>query len=110
MNKNPIIVNKDLPTDNADILSGTALDPCPGNGVLIIFLASSQRDGVLTVGGPGVVGGGSYKVPPVLRTSGIPDVGADVPYLISVTQGRVICDYDEVAAGDAFATIMFISE
>lgn len=104
---NPITVNRDLPADNADVLSGTPLDPVPGSGLLLIYLASSQRDGILTVGGPGVIGGGSYKVPPILRSSGIPDIQADMPYVVAVGSGKVIIDYDEVTAGDAFATIIF---
>lgn len=103
-----ITVNKDLPTDTADVLNGTALDPVPGPGILMIFLASSQRDGVLTVGGPAVLGGGAYKVPPVLRASGIPDINADMPYIVEVVQGKCIIDYDEVTAGDAFATILYL--
>lgn len=105
---NPITVNRDLPVDQSDVLGGTVLDPVPSAGMLLIYLASSQRDGILTVGGPGVVGGGSYKVPPVLRANGIPDLSADLPYVVSVRQGKVIVDYDEVTAGDAFATIVFI--
>lgn len=105
---NPITVNRDLPTDNTDVLGGTALDPIPAPGVLSIYLASSQRDGILTVGGPGVVGGGSYRVPPVLRANGIPDLAADMPYTLEVAQGKVIIDYDEVTAGDAFASLMFV--
>lgn len=107
---NPIVVNKDLPSDNSDVLGGSALDPVPSSGVLMIWLASSQRDGILTIGGPGVIGGGSYKVPPILRTNGIPDIQSDLPYVIGVQQGRVVVDYDEVTAGDAFATIMFVAD
>lgn len=105
---NPIIVNKDLPTDNADVLSGTSLDPVPETGILVIWVASSQRDGILTVGGPGVQGGGTYKIPPILRSNGIPDCNADVPSVIAVRQGKVIVDYDEVTGADAFSSIMFL--
>lgn len=105
---NPIIVNKDLPTDNTDVLNGSALDPVPAPGALLIYLASSQRDGVLTVGGPGVLGGGAYKVPPVLRANGIPDVASDIPFMVQVQQGKVVLDYDEVTAGDAFVTVMYV--
>lgn len=106
---NPIIVNKDLGSDNPDILNGTALDPVPAPGLLLIYLASSQRDGILTVGGPGVLGGGAYKVPPILRANGIPDVSTDIPFIVSVQQGKVTLDYDEVAAGDAFVTVMYVA-
>lgn len=105
---NPITVNKDLPIDNGDVLAGTALDPVPAPGTLMIYAASSQRDGVFTVGGPGVLGGGAYKIPPVLRANGIPDLNSDMPFMIAVMQGRVIIDYDEVTAGDAFITIIFL--
>lgn len=105
---NPITVNKDLPTDNADVLANTALDPVPEPGTLMIYAASSQRDGVFTVGGPGVLGGGAYKIPPVLRTNGIPDLSSDMPFLIAVMQGGVVMDYDEVTAGDAFVTVIFM--
>jgi len=105
---NPITVNRDLPTDNSDVLSGTALDPVPEPGILMVFLASTQRDGILTVGGPAVLGGGAYRVPPVLRTSGIPDVQSDLPYTVAVRQGKCIIDYDEVTAGDAFVTVIFV--
>ena len=107
---NPITVNKDLPTDNSDVLNGTALDPVPTPGLLLIYAASSQRDGVFTVGGPGVLGGGAYKIPPVLRTNGMPDLSTDMPFIIAVMQGRVVVDYDEVTAGDAFMTVIFIPE
>lgn len=102
-----ITVNRDLATDTTDILGGTALDPVPGPGVLMVFLASSQRDGIFTCGGPAVLGG-AYRVPPVLRSSGIPDLSADMPYILPVQQGKAILDYDEVTAGDAFVTIMYL--
>lgn len=101
-----ITVNVDLPTDNTDVLGGTLLDPVPGRGVLLVYVASSQRDGILTVTGPGIVG--SYRVPPVLRSSGIPDVNSDLPSTVPTMGGKVIINYDEVTAGDAFATIMWI--
>lgn len=103
---NTITVNVDLPTDNTDVLSGTLLDPVPGRGVLIVFVASSQRDGLLTVTGPGVVG--SYRIPPVLRSNGIPDAQSDLPVLVPTLGGKVIIGYDEVTAGDAFASIMWV--
>lgn len=105
---NPITVNRDLPTDQTDVLGGTALDPIPGPGTLLVYLASSQRDGILSVGGPAVAGGGAYRVAPVLRANGIPDVNTDTPYIVQVVQGKCIVDYDEVTAGDAFATIMWV--
>lgn len=105
---NPITVNRDLPADQTDVLGGTALDPVPGPGQLLIYLASTQRDGILSVGGPGVLGGGAYRVPPVLRANGMPDVQGDIPYVVSVRQGKVIIDYDEVTAGDAFASILYV--
>lgn len=101
-----ITVNVDLPTDNADVLAGSLLDPVPGRGVLLVYVASSVRDGILTVTGPGVVG--SYRIPPILRANGIPDINSDLPTTVPTIGGKVIVGYDEVAAGDAFATIMFI--
>lgn len=104
---NVITVNRDLPADNSDVLGGTALDPIPAAGSLLIYLASSQRDGILTVIAPGS-GVASYRIPPVLRTGGIPDLAADMPAVLPVEAGRCIIDYDEVTAGDAFATIIFV--
>lgn len=101
-----ITVNVDLPTDNADILTGTLLDPVPAPGMLLIYLASSQRDGIMSVTGPGIVG--AYRVPPVLRANGIPDLSADMPTIVPVLPGKVIIFYDEVTAGDAFATVIFV--
>jgi len=101
-----ITVNVDLPTDNTDVLAGSLLDPVPGRGVLLVFVASSQRDGILTVTGPGVTG--SYRIPPVLRSNGIPDVQSDLPSVVPTIGGKVIVGYDEVTAGDAFATIMYL--
>lgn len=101
-----ITVNVDLPTDNTDVLNGTLLDPVPGRGVLLVFVASSQRDGIVTVTGPGVVG--SYRIPPVLRASGIPSVNDDLPSIVPTLGGKVIIGYDEVTAGDAFATVMWV--
>lgn len=105
---NPITVNKDLPVTNADILSGTALDPVPGPGMLLVYVASSQRDGIVSVGGPGILGGGSYRIPPVLRSNGVPDLNSDMPTAIAVRQGKVMVDYTEVTGGDAFATVIFV--
>lgn len=103
----PITVNVDLPSDNADVLNGTLLDPVPGPGVLLVFLASSQRDGIMTVTGKSI--NGAYRVPPVLRSSGIPDVQSDMPTIVPVPDNqKVVVNYDEVTAGDAFATIMFV--
>lgn len=104
----PVTVNVDLPADNADVLAGTLLDPVPGPGTLLVFLASSQRDGVLLVSGPGV-SGGIFNIPPILRTNGIPDLNTDMPSVVPTVGGKVIIDYDEVTAGDAFATIMFLA-
>lgn len=102
-----ITVNVDLPTDNTDVLSGGLLDPIPFDGALAIFLASSQRDGIMTVTGPGIVG--AYRVPPVLRSNGIPDLSADMPTVVPVRGGsKCIINYDEVTAGDAFATIILM--
>lgn len=101
-----ITVNVDLPTDNADILQGSLLDPIPAPGMLMIYLASSQRDGIMSVTGPGLVG--AYRVPPVLRANGIPDLSADMPTLVPVPGGKVIIAYDEVTAGDAFATVIYV--
>lgn len=103
----PITVNVDLPTDNNDCLSGSLLDPIPGPGVLTIYLASSQRDGIMTVTGPGA-GTGSFRIPPVLRSSGIPDLAADLPTVLPTPGGKAIIQYDEVTAGDAFTTVMFL--
>lgn len=105
---NPITVNIDLPVDNTDCLAGSPLDPIPGPGLVLIYVASSQRDGQLTVGGPGVMGGGSFNVPPVPRTSGIPDLQADMPYVLGVKAGKVVMSYNEVTAGDAFATVLYM--
>lgn len=102
----PITVNVDLPTDNTDVLSGSLLDPVPGRGVLVVYVASSVRDGILTVTGPGVVG--SYRIPPILRANGIPDVNSDLPVMVPTIGGKVIVGYDEVGAGDAFASIMWV--
>lgn len=102
----PITVNVDLPIDNADVLGGTLLDPVPGPGTLAIYLASSQRDGRMTVTGAGVVGG-AFNTAPVLRANGIPDLLADMPVLIAVSGGKVLINYDEVTAGDAFCTVIF---
>lgn len=98
-----VVVNIDLPTDNADVLAGTILDPVPP-GRLLIYLASSQRDGILTITGPGITG--AYRVAPILRANGIPDINADLPYVIDTPGGKVLIAYDEVTAGDAFATII----
>lgn len=102
-----ITVNVDLPADNTDILSGSLLDPIPAPGAVLIYLASSQRDGVMSVTGPGIVG--AYRVPPVLRSNGIPDLSADMPTVVPVLPGKLIIAYDEVTAGDAFATVIFIA-
>lgn len=103
----PVTVNVDLPADNTDVLSGTLLDPVPGPGTLLVFLASSQRDGILIITGPGVAGG-TFRIPPVLRTNGIPDLNTDMPSVVPTVGGKVFVNYDEVTAGDAFATVMFI--
>lgn len=101
-----ITVNRDLPTDNTDVLGGTLLDPVPGPGLLMVYLASSQRDGILTVTGEGI--SGAYRMAPVLRANGIPDLTSDMPIVVPTGGGKVIIDYDEVTAGDAFATILFV--
>lgn len=102
----PITVNVNLDVDNNDVLRDTLLDPVPSDGVLLIFLASSQRDGIMSVTAPGVTG--AYRVPPVLRANGIPDLSADMPTVVAVRAGKVFIAYDEVTAGDAFATIIFM--
>ncbi len=96
----------DLPADNTDCFAGSQLDPVPSPGILFLWLASSQRDGILSVTGPGITG--AYRIPPTLRTSGIPDLSADMPILIPTNGGKIICDYDEVTAGDAFLTVLFL--
>jgi len=103
----PITVNVDLPTDNTDVLAGGLLDPVPGPGSLLIWIASSQRDGIFTVTGPGVPGG-TFRIPPILRTNGIPELDRDMPSVVPVMGGKVVINYDEVTAADAFTTIMFM--
>ncbi len=102
-----VTVNVDLPADNTDVLAGTLLDPVPGPGTLLVFLASSQRDGTMIITGPGV-GGGTFLVPPILRTNGIPDINTDVPNVVPTVGGKVFINYDEVTAGDAWATVLFM--
>ena len=104
---NPITVNVDLPVDNTDVLANSLLDPVPGPGLLLLYVASTQRDGQVSVTGPGV-SGGTYLIPPVLRASGIPDLQADMPSVVPVAGGKVYINYNEVTAADAFATIMFM--
>lgn len=101
-----ITVNVDLPTDNLDVLNGSLLDPIPAPGVLLVYVASTQRDGILTITAPGVVG--AYRIAPVLRTNGMPDLSADMPTVLPVGSGKAIISYDEVTAGDAFATIIWM--
>lgn len=101
----PITVNRDLPTTTTDILSNSLLDPVPP-GVLLIYLASSQRDGVLSVQGPGQTG--AISIPPVLRANGIPDLESDMPTVIPTAGGKVLINYTEVTAGDAFSTIIWV--
>lgn len=101
-----LTVNVDLPSDNADVLAGTLLDPIPGPGVLAIYVASSQRDGLLTVTGPAALGQ-AYRIPPILRANGMPDVASDIPVMVPVGPGKCMIAYDEVTAGDAFASIAY---
>lgn len=101
-----ITVNVDLPADNADVLAGTLLDTIPGPGYIKIYVASTQRDGILSIVGSGVVGG-AFRIPPPLRANGMPDLLADMPTMVGVTGGKALIAYDEVTAADAFATIIF---
>ena len=104
-----ITVNVDLPIDNADVLNGTMLQTIPEDGVLMIFLASTQRDGVMSCTGYGI--SGAYRIAPVLRANGIPALNDDMPTIVPVSGGtKVFINYDEVTAGDAFATIIFVPE
>lgn len=105
----PITINVDLPADNADVLGGSLLDPIPGPGSLLIYLASTQRDGVVTVTGAGVIGG-TFRAAPILRANGMPDLLSDMPYVVAAQGGKVLINYDEVTPGDAFATIIFVPE
>lgn len=107
---NPIVVNVDLPTDNVDVLAGSALDPVPGPGVASVYVASTQRDGQVSIGGPSVPGGGAFLTAPVLRSNGMPDLQADMPFTVRVFGGKLLINYNEVTAGDAFATVIFIPD
>lgn len=103
----PVTVNVDLPIDNTDCLANTALDPIPGPGILYLYLASTQRDGILTVGGAALVTGTALRIPPVLRANGMPDLSADTPVTLEVDSGKLNVVYDEVTAADAFLTALF---
>lgn len=107
MPSNAITLNVDLPADNTDVLAGSPLDPIPGPGTVFLYVAASQRDAQLTVGGPAVQGG-AFNVPPVLRTNGIPDLSTDMPYTLAVSAGKLIVSYNEVTAGDGFLTAVYI--
>jgi len=105
----PIVVNVDLPADNNDCLAGSTLDPIPEEGVVLLYVASSQRDGVFSAGGAAMVeGGGAVRIPPVLRASGIPDLQSDMPYPVGVKPGKLSLVYDEVTGADAFLTAVFL--
>lgn len=107
---NPIVVNVDMPVDSPDVLAGSALDPVPGPGTVSVYAASTQRDGRITIGGPSVPGGGAFLVPPVLRANGMPDLSTDMPYILRVVGGKLAVNYDEVTAGDAFLTVIYVPD
>jgi len=103
-----IVVRQALTATDADVLNGTDLENLPGAGVLIVYAASSQADGTLTITGRG------FEVPIreqalPLRTNGQPSQQDDAPIIVGVPAGgKVLLSYTEVTAATAVFEVYFL--
>lgn len=104
-----ITVRQVLSASDSDVLNGTDLENLPGAGVLVIYAASTQADGTLTVTGRG------FEVPVreqaiPLRSNGQPSQQDDAPIIVPVPAGgKVLLDYTEVTAATAVIEAFYLS-
>lgn len=72
--------------DNSNILANTDLQTAPADGVLEVYIASTQADTIIDISSPGVIAGKQVK--PQLRANGVPELSNDSPYSLVVSLGQ----------------------
>lgn len=104
-----IIVRKYLSATTTDVLSDTDLASIPNNGSLLVYAASDQSDGTLTITGTNVI-------PPLngtpienRGTNAQINVNEQVAARVGVTRGgQVTIAYTEVTAATAQVLVVFM--
>lgn len=95
--------------DTNNALSGTDLQSAPGQGVVLLWIASSQADTRITFAAPPRVA--SRNITPHLRTNGVPLVSDDSPVAVAVNGGeQIILFIDEVTAATIGYIVKFIPQ
>lgn len=94
----PIIVNKDITADNADVLSGTDLENVPGMGVMAIYAKSTQADHTITITAPGQETPIRAQLIQKLADA-VVSKADDEPIAIETIGGKYNISVDVVAAG-----------
>lgn len=96
-----------ISADNADVLSGTQLDPLPYDGELQIFIASSQADTLWSLKLADDLVVDNRPVPQ--RTNGIPQQSDDPGYAQEVINGvkaKIVVDIVTGATVTGIATLI----
>lgn len=103
-----IQVRRYLTATNGDILAGTDLESVPSNGVMLIFAASTQIDGTVTVTAPRSRSPAN-QMPLIQRATQEIKVNEDVPVAtLQVRQGdSITLAYTEVTAATAQFLVLF---
>lgn len=96
-----------ISADNTDVLNGTDLANMPSDGILTLYIASTQNDTVFTLTGPGQEPAARLiRVPQ--RTNGQASLADDLGWSIPVLQGgRYILNVDVVTAATVGITAIF---
>lgn len=102
-----IQVTGTVTADNTNVLSGSDLQSAPGPGAVLLWIASSQADTIVTFTAPPRVA--LRNVRPHLRTNGVPLVSDDSPVAVAVQGGEQIAvQVDVVTAATVGYVVKFI--
>ena len=91
--------------DTNNALAGSDLQSAPGQGVVLLWIASSQADTRITFAAPPRVA--SRNITPHLRTNGVPFVSDDSPVAIAVNGGEQIILFIDIVTG---ATVGYVAK
>lgn len=98
-----ITVSGRVTADNTNVLAGTDLATAPGNGVLTVFVSSTQADTIVSLSAPPLIPARSIN--PQLRTNGVPQISDDIPYVMPVRAGSPITLSIDIVTG---ATVGYV--
>jgi hypothetical protein len=89
--------------DTNNALAGSDLQSAPSQGVVLLWIASSQADTRITFAAPPKVA--SRNITPHVRTNGVPLISDDSPVAVAVNGGEQIILFIDIITG---ATVGYV--